>query len=71
MNHKILLDHKIENFLRKELSNVPIRNVDIEKTQIGEKLTIHTSLPGLVIGREGKIIKALTIKVKKERIFIC
>lgn len=63
---KILLDHKIETFLRKNLPSVPIKEVEIEKTQIGEKLTIHTSLPGLVIGREGKIIKALTLKVKKE-----
>ncbi len=56
----------ISNFIRKTISDVPIKNVDYEKTPLGERVTIHTSAPGLVIGREGSNIKRLTEALKKE-----
>lgn len=55
-----VLEHKIDSFLRKELGDVPIEKSSFEKTPLGEKITIHTSAPGLVIGRQGSNIKRLT-----------
>jgi len=39
-------------------------NIKIEKTPMGEKIIIDTVRPGMVIGRAGTTIKALTSKLK-------
>ncbi|MCA9496941.1 MAG: 30S ribosomal protein S3 [Nanoarchaeota archaeon] len=54
----------ITNFIKSELGDVPIKLVDFEKTPLGERITIHTSTPGLVIGREGSNVKKLTGSLK-------
>ncbi|MCA9458918.1 MAG: 30S ribosomal protein S3 [Nanoarchaeota archaeon] len=54
----------ITKFIKSELGDVPIKLVDFEKTPLGERITIHTSTPGLVIGREGSNVKKLTIALK-------
>ena len=61
----IKFNHSIENFLRQNLKDVPIENVKFDKTPLGEKITIVTSTPGLVIGKEGAKIEELTNKVKE------
>lgn len=58
------LEYSISEFLKKELNDVPVQKIIMEKTPIGEKITIYTSAPGLVIGRQGSNIKKLTIALK-------
>lgn len=56
----------IEQFIRKTISDVPIQKVLFEKNPLGERITIFTSAPGLVIGREGANIKRLTQQLRDE-----
>lgn len=56
----------VSNFVRKQLNDVPIKEVTFEKNPLGERITIYTSTPGLVIGREGSNIKKLTKELKSE-----
>lgn len=65
MIERKILDNKftefsIANYIRKELKDVAIEKVTYEKNPLGVRITIFTSTPGLVIGREGSNIKKLT-----------
>jgi len=60
------LNYSIAEFLRRESGDVAIDRTIFEKTPLGERVTIYTSTPGLVIGREGSNIKKLTLALKKE-----
>ena len=57
--------HTITNFIKDECPNVTIKDVIFEKNPLGERVTIYTSTPGLVIGREGSSIKRLTALLKQ------
>jgi len=59
------LEFSVTEFLRKELSDVPVKSITLEQTPMGQRVTIYTSTPGLVIGREGSNIKKLTVSLKK------
>ncbi len=54
------LEFSISRFIRETINDVPIKNIVVEKSPMGERITIFTSAPGLVIGREGSNIKKLT-----------
>ncbi len=54
------LEFEISNYLRTILTDVPIKEIIFEKNPLGERITIFTSTPGLVIGRQGATIKKLT-----------
>jgi len=56
----------ITQFIKSELKDVAVKEITFEKTPAGERITIFTSTPGLVIGREGSNIKKLTRDLKKE-----
>ena len=60
---------KVENFVRKQLKDVPVKEVTFEKNPLGERITVYTSAPGLVIGREGANIKRLTEDLRNEFTF--
>lgn len=57
-------EFKVSTFIREELPDLAIKKVEFEKTPLGERVTIYTSTPGLVIGREGSNIKKLTDSLK-------
>lgn len=59
-----LTEFSIEQFVRRTISDVPIKEITFEKNPLGERITIYTSTPGLVIGREGANIKKLTQELK-------
>lgn len=59
------LEFKIGTYIREYLKDVPISTVTYEKVPQGEKVTVHTTAPGLVIGREGSNIKQLTKDLKE------
>jgi len=43
-----------------------IGGIEIEKTPMGERITVHTVRPGMIIGRGGSIIKGLTQTLKDD-----
>ncbi|MDA3855296.1 MAG: 30S ribosomal protein S3 [Candidatus Woesearchaeota archaeon] len=60
------LEFSVSDFIRKNISDVPIKDILVEKSPLGERITIYTSTPGLVIGREGSNIKKLTKTLKEK-----
>lgn len=50
----------IRKFTQDELSKVGCGDVDIFRTPLGMRISIHAEKPGLVIGRKGKTIHKLT-----------
>ena len=59
------LEFNVANFIRDELRDVAIKEIFLERNPLGERVTIHTSTPGLIIGREGSNIKKLTQTLKE------
>jgi small subunit ribosomal protein S3 len=56
----------IRESIKKEIGKGKISKVKIEYTPVGEKITISTNKPGLVIGRGGQKISELTEMLKNE-----
>lgn len=61
-----LKEFQIEETISKNLRNVGHSKTRMQRTPLGEKIIIHASRPGLVVGREGKNIKELTSVLKKK-----
>jgi small subunit ribosomal protein S3 len=59
-------EFQIEEFVNDSLSNVGHSKTKMLKTPLGEKIVIHASRPGLVIGRKGQNIRNLTKTLKKK-----
>ncbi|MDD6879420.1 MAG: 30S ribosomal protein S3 [bacterium] len=55
-------DMKIRKFIEKKLKDASVSKVEIERNNKRTELTIHTSKPGIIIGRGGEEIE----KLKKE-----
>lgn len=62
---KLVEDVKIRNYIKNRLENAGISKVIIERTAKDLTITIHTSRPGVVIGRSGKDIAQLEAELKK------
>lgn len=60
------LEFEIDTFIRRTLKDVPISKITYEKVPQGERVTVYTTAPGLVIGREGSNIKKLTQQLREE-----
>jgi small subunit ribosomal protein S3 len=56
----------IKEFVKSELGKGKISSIRIERTPIGEKISVRTSKPGLIIGRRGEKISDLTETLKKQ-----
>ena len=52
-------DHKIREFVKKELFNAGISKVEIERAAKRVKLNIYTAKPGVIIGKGGSGIEKL------------
>lgn len=59
-------EFQIQEYIRNSLRNAGLSHVNVQKTPLGEKITVHTSRPGLVVGRKGQNIKQLTKVLKKD-----
>ncbi len=59
-------EFQVKEFLEEQLFGAGYSTTEIKRTPLGEKIIIHTSRPGMVVGRSGKNIKDLTeaLKVK-------
>jgi small subunit ribosomal protein S3 len=62
---KLQEDLKIRNYIRSRLKKAGISRVLIDRTPKRAAITIHTSRPGIVIGRSGKEISQLEEELKK------
>ena len=54
----------IKEYIKRDLGKGKISRLDIEYTPVGEKITICTAKPGMVIGRRGEKIEFLTKVLK-------
>ena len=61
-----ITEFAVEKYLRESMRDVPIERTTYDKTPLGERITVYTSAPGLVIGREGSNIKKVTKNLKAE-----
>ena len=55
----------LKEFAKESLGKGRISSVKIERTPVGEKISIRTAKPGLIIGRKGERIAELTENLKK------
>ena len=56
----------LNEFLRKEIKDAGFSKVDITKTPTGTRVTLYVTRPGIVIGKKGFGIKALTLKLETD-----
>lgn len=62
---KLQEDLKLRNYIQNRLKKAGISKIQIERTPKRAAITIHTSRPGVVIGRSGKEITQLEEELKK------
>lgn len=62
---KLKEDDKLRAYVRQRLKKAGISRIIIDRTSKNIQLTIHTSRPGVVIGRSGKEITSLEQELKK------
>lgn len=62
---KLLEDHKLRLYIRKRLQNAGVSAIKIDRTSKNVTVTIHTSRPGVVIGKSGKEIAQIEEELKK------
>ncbi|GKX68823.1 30S ribosomal protein S3 [Inconstantimicrobium mannanitabidum] len=60
----LIEDHKIREFVKKDLYSAGISKIEIERSAKKVKLNIHTAKPGVIIGKGGAGIEALKNKLK-------
>ena len=57
-------EFQIQEFVAENLKRVGHSQTKIQRTPLGDKIIIYASRPGLIVGRHGQNIKALTITLK-------
>lgn len=62
---KLQEDLVVRNYIRNRLKKAGIARIQIDRTPKRAVLTIHTSRPGIVIGKSGKEIAQLEEELKK------
>lgn len=55
---------QLKDFIFNEVTRAGISEVQLQKTPLGDKIVIHASRPGLVVGKGGSNIKKLSKKLK-------
>ena len=64
-SNKLQEDALVRNYVRNRLKKAGIARVQIDRTPKRAVVTIHTSRPGIVIGKSGKEIAQLEEELKK------
>src|SRR3989344_5672644 len=59
-------EFQVEQFVAQSFRNVGFSHSRMKKTPLGDKIIIHASRPGLIVGRKGSNIKELTEALKKK-----
>jgi small subunit ribosomal protein S3 len=57
---------KIDSFLAKELERAGYSDSEISRTPLGTRIVIYAMKPGIVIGRRGESIRALTRVIEEQ-----
>lgn len=65
LTDKINEDLKVRTYLRNRLKKASVSRIIVERTAKQLRITIHTSRPGIIIGRSGKDITQLEEELKK------
>ncbi len=65
LTEKLAEDMKVRNYLRNRLKKAGLSRIVVERTAKQLRITIHTSRPGVIIGRSGKDITQLEEELKK------
>lgn len=63
---KKLKELQIKEYMADILDKPGYSHIEISRTPLGEKITVYTSKPGLIVGSKGSIIKELTEILKKK-----
>lgn len=58
-------DHRIRDYLRRELTRGAVSRVDIERTRERLQVDVHTARPGVVIGRRGSEAERIRTGIEK------
>lgn len=58
-------EFQVQEFISANLKNVGHSYTELQRTPLGDKVIIHTSRPGLIVGRKGQNISKLTEILKK------
>lgn len=58
-------DNKLRTYIKNKLANSSVSKIAIERTNDRVKVTIHTSKPGIIIGRNGSAIQELSAQLQK------
>ncbi len=58
-------DYLIQQYLLEKLDSSSYSHATIQKIPLGEKITIYSSKPGLIVGRGGSNVKAIIETLKK------
>ena len=61
---KYVREYLMQEYIKKYLPSGSYSKIDLKKTPLGEKIIIHTSRPGLVVGRKGSNLFELTHVLK-------
>jgi small subunit ribosomal protein S3 len=64
-SEKLSEDLKVRNYIRNRKKQAGISRIVIDRTAKQLRLTIHTSRPGVIIGKSGKDITQLEYELKK------
>ncbi len=62
----IVKEFQIGEFILQNVKNVGFSKAELYKTPLGEKIVIHASRPGLIVGRKGENIQRLTKTLKSK-----
>lgn len=62
---KLTEDLKVRNYIRNRKKNAGISRIIIDRTAKQLRITIHTSRPGVIIGKSGKDITQLEYELKR------
>jgi len=62
---KVVEDERIRQYLQARIEKGGIARITIERTLKRVTVTIHTSRPGIIIGRQGKEVDRIREELKK------
>jgi small subunit ribosomal protein S3 len=57
---------KLEEFIRQQLSQARVGEIEVQHTPVVTRIIIHTTTPGLIIGTGGERIREIMEAVKKD-----
>src|SRR3989344_822670 len=64
--NKYVKEYLMQEYIKSYLPRGSYSKIDLRKTPLGEKIIIHTSRPGLVVGRKGANLSELTSVLKSK-----